>query len=130
MMWCETNLNQLDLQTIHYCLKEWLRENDDPSKREFVGVGFMNLKQLLFEQSTMKNVKIKILDSNYQVAAYLKTYDYGGFFRTKWRIRSNEAVRYDTVGRIKETFHKAFDHLVQLFRVLVGGVVRFSAITY
>ena len=71
----------------------------------------------------MAHAKVKIYDGNYEVSAYLKTSDFkewNGIFKQKWRIRGQEAIRYDFKGQVKETFRRLWGELLEALRLLYG----------
>ena len=55
--------------SIFLCTKKWLKANNDGDEREYVGVGFMNLKEMVEEQGTLFNTKVKIQDLGGNVTA-------------------------------------------------------------
>ena len=101
----------------------WLRVNSDVDEREYVGVGFMNLKEMVEERGTLSNTKVKILDLRGNVTAYIKTKDYGGPFRKKFRVDASDVERYDRLGNIGSFFKRGFSYLKGLLRSFVGTAI-------
>ena len=107
--------------------RRWLRINRDVSEREYVGVGFTMLREMLFEESDMefRNAKVEIYDSQYRsTACIIKTYNYDpdGWFRKNLRINANKAVWYDPWHRFKRTLQRAWEYLRELLSPFIPRV--------
>ncbi len=89
-------LREIKRSDVTQIQKKWLRENKNPNIREFVGQGFLTLKNIIEEEGPLTNAKVKILDDDYEITVYIKTRDYSGINRKKWRIHGQRAIRYDT----------------------------------
>ncbi len=125
----------INVPDVNRILRRWLRINRDVSEREYVGVGFTMLKEMLFEESDMefKNAKVEIYDSQYRNTACIKTYDYDpdGWFRKNLRINGKKTVWYDPWHRFKKTLERAWDYLVHLlnpFLPKVPAVTRYNTV--
>ncbi len=91
----EETVKNIDKSDVIQIQKQWLKNNQDVSTRELVGKGFRALKEIIQEDGPLTNAKIKILNARFEVTAYIKTIDYGGMRRKKWRIQGDRVIRYD-----------------------------------
>ena len=106
-----------------------MRANNDVDEREYVGVGFMNLKEMVEEQGTLFNTKVKIQDLGGNVTAHIRTNDYGGLFRKKFRIDASDVERYDGLRKISGFFTRAFSYLKGLFSTFLGPAITLLGLT-
>ncbi len=91
----EEELLQIDRSEVNQIQKQWLTKNQDVTARELVGKGFRTLKEIVQDEGPLTNAKVKVLNARFEVTAYMKTIDYGGIRRKKWRIQGDRVIRYD-----------------------------------
>ncbi len=107
-------------------LKNWLRANTDVSQREYVGVGIMELKQMLADEPKMEytNCKVEIFNSNKLVSIRMLTTDYGPKkpFRKELRIQGNETRKWvDPWHKVKRIVKRTFQQLLGLLHSALAG---------
>ena len=89
----------------------------------------MNLKEMVEEQGTLSNTKVKIQDLRGNVTAHIRTNNYGGLFRKKFRIDASDVERYDGLGKISGFFTRAFSYLKGMFNNFLGTAMSLLRLT-
>ena len=129
-------LRKIDAEIINE-IRDHCRIQDNTLQTGFQTI----LEEVIFLEGDLKNTKVKILQANHNVYAYLKTADYSGSFRQKIRIHGRQINRYDRWNKFKQALRSGFndyvwqpicnttnwarqlieDNFVDILRVVAGG---------
>lgn len=126
---------------VNKCLKEWLRLNQDPAHREYVGIGFMCLRDKIYHEGDMTKSKVTIHNVEMEPVATIQTTDFEGLFKKIYKIRNNEIIRCDNAHKayelvkkcIKKLFKMLLEYLAEWGETFVGkliGVDELEALTW
>ena len=89
----------------------------------------MNLKEMVEEQGTLFNTKVKIQDLGGNVTAHIRTNDYDGLFRKKFRIDASDVERYGGSRKIRRFFTRTFSYLKGLLPAVLAVTMDLLALT-